>query len=1055
MRTNRLPTVVWTLAALFSWIAPSARATTVTLTVTDPSNLARINNPVTSGVPISPGDTLPTVQWRLIGPSGEIPVQTKALYGIRNPWLLVDFVASVGANGSATYTLESVAPSVTASPALTIDESNPSKIIVVTGPLKVVIGLNPFNLFDEVWLDKNHNGAFSDSNEKLVQVTTNDNLPLTPAGTDSMRVGRRTPTSWRWEDKGPLRATLRVDGFYGAPSVPADTLLRYTTRLTFYAGQRFVTVDHTIRNSFYLSERFVKVKSAKLLVGSQTAPATKRVTRSGDQVWLYPSSGMGSLELIPDQFTYSSAYTGGRVNHTIDVDGNGGLILGDWSYHGGRVRFDFSDTTLTSTEQANRTTAFVDRLFALAPANWYSDRGAFASEDFGTYQDEKDANTAWGWAWPNPGPDNCAILNMPPCSDEHALPRPNTAYYPSWSTISATDDLESDDPWGHAMMYARTGQRTYLDRLDRWARYAAWEFAWRTDDFAFRDFGFCDSLLRARNDLPAGTFTQADQDYINFNMRRPLNDNVYSSGKTDGGHTWNGGLVDYYYLTGDRDALTAAIDLAEQSKYTMSCSNIDSLQGGAAMRFFARSYLNLLRAWEATGSNYWRLSANRVKAMFFHTPYYDNRGFYYTYTSQLPGTIPQRFPGGKYIASFQVAIAFQALYRDYLLTSDDSLKTRLLAMSAFAFDHGSNPDTTFTGDEIIVDWPSPGSVSHVGTNYFRYGLKPWYSSPTSSISLLDGLTIGYRLGGAERACYLLKAKDLWERASKFILCPDDPHNPVPVRFADVGHVGRWVNTKQCDDPQSILWRDSGDLTSVQAFFHDALSGAPDNTPPATVSDGGAGAGYSTAVYYWTAPGGDGMTGQAVEYDLRYALSSINEGNFLSASRISVPAPAPAGTPECVTINGLIPCATYYFAIKARDICGNWSAVSNSASARTNCSNRHLQVFCDFLRTESFPNPADLPMKVEFSLAGGNPTARGTTVLWGIPAAREGDQLEIAVFDLAGRKVSTVYSAPARAGRFRQEWDARGSSGELVHSGAYFVRMRLGNERRVTRVMLIR
>jgi len=49
-----------------------------------------------------------------------------------------------------------------------------------------------------------------------------------------------------------------VDGYYGNPSVPTDTLLLYTTRITFHAGQTYVTVQHLIRNSFHAYERYVK-----------------------------------------------------------------------------------------------------------------------------------------------------------------------------------------------------------------------------------------------------------------------------------------------------------------------------------------------------------------------------------------------------------------------------------------------------------------------------------------------------------------------------------------------------------------------------------------------------------------------------------------------------------------------------------------------------------------------------------------------------------------------------------------------------------------------------
>ena len=46
---------------------------------------------------------------------------------------------------------------------------------------------------------------------------------------------------------------------------------------------------------------------------------------------------------------------------------------------------------------------------------------------------------------------------------------------------------------------------------------------------------------------------------------------------------------------------------------------------------------------------------------------------------------------------------------------------------------------------------------------------------------------------------------------------------------------------------------------------------------------------------WTAPGDDGDSGQASEYDIRYSADSLNAANWDSASQVqSVPLPQSAG-----------------------------------------------------------------------------------------------------------------------------------------------------------------
>lgn len=86
---------------------------------------------------------------------------------------------------------------------------------------------------------------------------------------------------------------------------------------------------------------------------------------------------------------------------------------------------------------------------------------------------------------------------------------------------------------------------------------------------------------------------------------------------------------------------------------------------------------------------------------------------------------------------------------------------------------------------------------------------------------------------------------------------------------------------------------------------------------------------------WTAPGDDGNTGQAVSYDIRYSASPITDLNFSQAAVMTAPpTPSVAGTTETVTITGLQPATTYYFALRATDDAGNVSAMSNVPTKTT-------------------------------------------------------------------------------------------------------------------------
>jgi Tol biopolymer transport system component len=95
--------------------------------------------------------------------------------------------------------------------------------------------------------------------------------------------------------------------------------------------------------------------------------------------------------------------------------------------------------------------------------------------------------------------------------------------------------------------------------------------------------------------------------------------------------------------------------------------------------------------------------------------------------------------------------------------------------------------------------------------------------------------------------------------------------------------------------------------------------------------------YTTAraaTLSWTAPGNDGMSGEAAEYDLRYALATITMESWDAATRVEgLPTPAAPGVSEAFTVTGLENGQTFFFALKTADDAGNWSALSNVPSAQ--------------------------------------------------------------------------------------------------------------------------
>lgn len=111
----------------------------------------------------------------------------------------------------------------------------------------------------------------------------------------------------------------------------------------------------------------------------------------------------------------------------------------------------------------------------------------------------------------------------------------------------------------------------------------------------------------------------------------------------------------------------------------------------------------------------------------------------------------------------------------------------------------------------------------------------------------------------------------------------------------------------------------------------------DNSAPAAIADltAATGAAAGTVELSWTAPGDDNNTGTAASYEVRYSTIAISdEATWNAATPVTtaVPVPSAAGSEESVTVSGLTPDATYFFAVRAEDEGGNLGDLSNSPSA---------------------------------------------------------------------------------------------------------------------------
>ncbi|TMQ49735.1 MAG: T9SS type A sorting domain-containing protein [Candidatus Eisenbacteria bacterium] len=187
---------------------------------------------------------------------------------------------------------------------------------------------------------------------------------------------------------------------------------------------------------------------------------------------------------------------------------------------------------------------------------------------------------------------------------------------------------------------------------------------------------------------------------------------------------------------------------------------------------------------------------------------------------------------------------------------------------------------------------------------------------------------------------------------------------------------------------------------------------------------------------WTAPGDDGMTGTATEYDLRVSRDPITATNFGLATRLfagQIP-PAPGGTVQTWSFNGLTLGVDYYFAIRTADDRGNWSPMSNVAR---------------YAATLAADSP---PLQFGFSNAFPNPARGATRFSVAMPQA---GPLRVEVYDPAGRRVRELAAGTHAAGTSELMWNLADDQGRPLRAGTYLVRAQTREHDTLRRVTVIR
>ncbi len=599
----------------------------IPLTIQEPAGVARTRAPVTSGICLPRGLVAADRRFGLFDGEREIPLQTTPLVVERDGtlrWVLLDFQTDVGASAKKELTLRVLpAGAKTASPAdaLAIVE-DADGVTVSTGPLVFkVAARTPFV-------------PLASASVGGVPIVTGGACEFVD-GKNGRRFTAGVPSKLAWEYRGPVRATLRVDGVYvpegGGEAMPT---LGYTTRITAWAGSTQLRIEHILANSN--SERVIHWSIARaalafdhalgaegetVAAGDVASPPRKTEKESGG--WIARRSAKGGIALCDRDFRGDPPRRlladGARLTAEY-VSGKSGagekapfrsehFLLYDLSHKTAELWLDLA----AGNEPDALAAGARGRLMAFAPPEWYAECNVLGVGRFGTLEDEKRVYGAWRWKF-----DERRVPRMAP--QPHAFVQWEDNHYES----------EADSPEGLLLMALRTGERGYFDLGEAWARYHANMHAWRSDGWVYDD-----GAIWFPQGGPLGTRparAQPARDYEKWDKGTGEDKELWHlvQAKACYCHFYGAGLIDHFLLTGNRDDLEAALDLVEQKnsefrkhrQFTPGKTTIDDTRG------FGRGFYVITHVLEAVPANAFVADLARLcRDVLWRAPDLDARGF--------------------------------------------------------------------------------------------------------------------------------------------------------------------------------------------------------------------------------------------------------------------------------------------------------------------------------------------------------------------------------------------------------------------------------------------
>ena len=666
------------------------------------SQYDRVAEPVTVSIPFGQGKLTDAAQFAIEDDGVLLPSQQRALAHWSDgsvKWLLVHFQPDLPGNLAKTLNFRIASGRAPQPPQQVQVTEEADGLLVDTGSLRFRVPREGFLPVQDVVLAQSTAWPAPFAGFKM---ETDSGAADSNSGAVELEI----------DEAGPLRAVILVRGRHLQPD--GSEFLELRGRITAYAGKEYIEVEHQFLHTLDLPQ--VTLQSLRLDFAAEQAGKPPQLALG--EGWYRTAISQSDSEVSQTLDTETMLYQSNE--HFIDSfygdfwsdwrGHQGGLCLSIhqahqnfpkklhghtqgiacWLYPAGeppapilqgmakthRIQLHFHGPDTPLDELSRRSLQFQLPDQPALPVDWYRDNNPWIE----TYFPEKlprrlftDLNKLHDGR-----PKALGMMHFGDAPDSGYTNQGRGGGENVWV------NNEYDRPHACTLFYALTGQRRALDS----------------------------ALVSARHWLDVDFCHHHPDPLIDGGLR--IHTRYHATGKCTPSHEWTEGFLDYYFLTGRRESLEAAISVGENILRHMELPTMrqpgeaSAREGGWALR----AYVGL---WLGTGEQRWRDEAQRLVEMFL--AWQDEFGaLLASYTSHTMPRVP-----------FMISLTVNSFARYLLIEDNERVKQLIVAVMDDLIEHCLGPDGVFYYKEL-----------------------PSLQKTAPTPHALEALTYAWRISGDER-----------------------------------------------------------------------------------------------------------------------------------------------------------------------------------------------------------------------------------------------------------------------------------------------------------------